>query len=321
LLRFLAGLVAVFVLAELGVRAVSSRLDEPLEYYTPFAQQMVTEMEALESAGRDSDLLFVGTSMVQLGINVAPFEARLESVEAGHKAALPGGQPALMELWLRDEVLPRLNPRRVVWGVSSLDFNGKRPEPMVEVYQEGRAARVGVLANLDRFLARHLYLVRYREQLRDPIGLAHDLADGSRPAAQPDDLESFLSDQPTPRAARTQPILDEIQGIALHEYEVGANEVRAFRDTVDLIRQSGAEVVVVVMPVPTEYVAAHPQGDADYAEFRSALDRVTGELGVPVLDYGREYLSDAFADYTHLTPDWSLRFSTVLAEKLSAMGW
>ncbi len=302
------------------MRLAAPRLDDPLEYYVDFAQRMVGEMEILEEAGRTSDLLFVGTSMVQLGIDVAPFEHTLDGAAEVHKVALPGAQASLAERWLLDEVAPRLRPERVVWGVSSLDFNGNRPEKMLAAYLQGRAVRQGELAAIDRFLARHSYLVRYRSQLRNPVALADDLKDGT-PVPPPIEVESLLSDMPQPKAARTQAILAEISGIALGDYAVGQGEIEAFRRTVTSLQQNGAEVVIVVMPVPDEYLAAHPDGAADYSEFRAALDAETARLGLELLDYGNAFPTAAFADYTHLRPVEARRFSQQLADDLAGIGW
>ncbi len=302
------------------MRLAARRLEEPLEYYIDFAQRMVGEMEILEEAGRTSDVLFVGTSMVQLGIDVAPFEHTLDGAREVHKVALPGAQASLVERWLLDEVAPRLRPERVVWGVSSLDFNGNRPEKMLAAYLQGRAVRQGGLAAIDRFMARHSFLVRYRSHLRNPIALADDLLDGT-PLPSPVDVDSLLSEMPRPKAARTPAILAEISGIALGDYAVGEGEIEAFRRTVAALRQNGAEVVIVVMPVPDEYVAAHPDGADDYSEFRTALDAEIARLGLELLDYGNAYPTAAFADYTHLRPAEARRFSQQLAHDLAGIGW
>src|SRR5262245_53921363 len=113
---WLAGFLVVVGGSELAVRAVASRLDEPLDYFSKPAQLMVHDMNVLQAHHIRSDLTFVGTSMVRRDIDANRLEAggngtvRLARVRWAHDVALPGAQTTVVERWLLQEVVPRLHP-------------------------------------------------------------------------------------------------------------------------------------------------------------------------------------------------------------------
>jgi hypothetical protein len=316
------GLVTLLVL-DIAVRALAPRLEPPLEWYSPAAARTVEEMDLLQEAQVTSDLVFVGTSMVQHGIDPGRARAAVDELPWVHKAPLPAAQTPVIERWLLEEIVPRLQPDRVVWGISSLDLNGNRARPTIDVYEQARAARPGPMGGIDRALSRVSYLSRYRAQLRDPVELSRALRrpsageDAEHPGPLPELLTSFAGDggRPTARERR------RIENRVLVDYEVGSRELASLRRTLAEVRELGIDVALVAMPVPDRYVRAHPRGTADFEDHLTALRAVADEYDVQLVDASRWYEDDDFEDFTHLFRDAADRFTQRLVDELRREGF
>ena len=170
IVSWLVGFFVVLLVVEAGVRVASTRLPEPLRYYSTDAQRIVDDMDVLRRAGVKSDLTFVGTSMVRRDIDADEMESKLPGIKWAHNVALPGAQTPIVERWMLDEVIPRIHPKRVVWGISSLDFNDGRPDHPIDQYDSARQTQPGTYADLDRLMG-HVAVSEYREALRNPLTL------------------------------------------------------------------------------------------------------------------------------------------------------
>jgi hypothetical protein len=168
LLASIASAIAVVLLAELEVRAFQGSLPEPVEWYDARAQVKIEQMERLRRKERRVDFVFAGTSMVLRGINPKVFDEASPERSASYNAGLLAGLPPIMERWVLEEVEPRLKPRVVVYGVSSIDFHARRYKRPLQSYERAPATRKGLMASLQRLCARKLNLVRFRPILRDP---------------------------------------------------------------------------------------------------------------------------------------------------------
>lgn len=175
----LVGFLVVFASAEVGVRMAGGRLPDPREYYSMRAQVFADEVDVLDEAGVRSDLTFVATSMVGRATVLSVYEGEMDSVEWAHNLALPAGQTPVIRRWLLEEVVPRIDPRVVVWGISSLDFDGGRSEKIIDRYDEARATRPGPMGAADRVLA-GLGLSRHREETRGPAAQGSIVSGSSR---------------------------------------------------------------------------------------------------------------------------------------------
>ena len=316
-------------LAEGVVRLGEARLPEPSEWYTRVAQTRMAEAERLAAEGIESDVLFVGTSMVLRGVLVQRIETNMPTVAQARNAALPAGQTPVIERWLGEAMVPRVRPRRVVWGVSSLDFNGNRAEPTIERYGAARAARPGWVGAVDRFLGRTIALSRNRNALRAPEGVGWLLgvgepdpgwAIGARLGVDPDRLMAPRNTTDG-NDGRTSREAARIREGVLGDWVFGEREAEAFRSAIRLLQEQGIEVAVMVMPVPGAYIDLHPRGVADYRAFLASLEAETAALGIPLLDFSSAFTDDAFVDYTHLNGASAAEFSMMVAEALTELGW
>lgn len=324
---FAVALVVTLLGAEVAVRLSADRLDEPLIYFSGPAQTAVHDMDVLQDAGIDSDLTFVGTSMVRRGIDANRFEGPLPDVEHAHNVALPGAQTPVVERWLLDEVIPRLHSKRVVWGLSSIDFNDGRPNKTIDQYLAARASEPGFTGDLDRLML-DLALSKHRDQLRDPAALVQAArGQGVKYTRQrPLDRRAVwdlqypqLSDAKLAkmRANHRTTVRDK----QLADFHVGARELDAFRATVRELQAQGIDVVIVLMPVPTTFLDLHPDGPDQFLEFAARIQAEGERLGVTVLDHHDVMDDDDFRDYEHLWVEAAHRYSDRLAADLAALGW
>ncbi len=324
---FVIGLLTTLVGSELAVRASAGRLSEPQIYFSGPAQTAIHDMDVLAAAGITSDITFVGTSFVRRGIAADRFEGKFADSDYVHNLALPGAQTPVVERWLLDEVVPRLHPKRVVWGVSSIDFNAGRPNRTIEQYLDARASEPGWIAALDRALL-SIALSEHRDELRDPASLI-EAARGNR--------ERFTRQRPLGRRAvwdlgfrdLSDAQLDRmrenhritVRDKQLVNFRVGDEELNAFRRTLRALREQGIEVVVVVMPIPTSFRELHPGGPEQFEELRDLVLAESEAAGVDALDLSSSMDDDDFRDYEHLEVEAAEEFSDLLADRLRALGW
>ena len=328
-LPLLAGFFAILLVGELGMRVIANRLPEPLEYHILQAQELVHDMDRLHAAHRRSDLVMVGTSMTGRGMLPNTFEHHIPDVNWANNLALPAGQTTLQERWVLEEVEPRLKPRRVVWGISSLDFNGGRVTKPIDFYNRARATRPGLLGDADRFLSDHFALVKHRAELRDPLLLGHVLTGQNLRKPAPHRPLSEIGtwhhgDKPVTPAqlARDKAAhLVSIKAHQLRDFKIGTKEMAAFKHTLDQLKRDGVDVAVVLMPVTTGYLSAHPHGTADFNRWKRTVTKVLAGRSVPTLDFTRTMPDSKFRDQEHLFLPAAKVFSARVAERLQKLGW
>lgn len=324
-LGVLIGILAVLVVAEITVRVIEPRLPEPADWFSPEAARLVREMNDARAHDIRSDLLVTGSS--QAGRDLVPAVLR-GAVGGGpvHSVALAkGGQTLVMRRWLLEEAVPRLRPRSVVWGVSSLDFNQARREESIGRYDTVRATRPGFFGAADRLLAHLSALARHRAALREPLTALHALTG--------EEHDDALVDRRPPRAitftvgntrmltgARRARMLAEepaqTRNGPLRNFSVGSREIDAFRTTLSSLKALGINVHVVIMPVQQGYIAAHPRGAVDYERWRRAVTSAAQDEGVPISDHTSDFGADDFLDFEHLNPAAARTFSRTIASEV-----
>lgn len=240
-----------------------------------------------------------------------------------------GGQTTVVERWLLEEVVPRIHPQRIIWGVSSLDFNAARRESTIERYNKARQTRIGALGDADQLMASFSALAKNRAALRDPYGMLKVVTGA--------DLSTRLPDRPQPRAASFdlgyKPLppaqlkkmqLREIsyaRDVQLRGYSLGREELDAFTRTLRRLKVLNTEAAVVLMPVTQGYIDAHPRGAKDFNEWRTRVTALAESEGVAVLDRTRSMPDTAFRDAEHLLIAPARDFSLEIASELKREGW
>ncbi len=312
--------VALLGVAEVTLHLFGERLGEARFWYAPDAQHLIEDMERLESAGIVSDVVFTGSSMVQFGIRSAIIEDRLGSVGVAHNAGIPKGYTTVTRRWLLEEVVPRLQPGRVVWGLSSLDFNGGRPTPAIIEDEAARAGAFGFFGWIDRGLWSVSMVARYRDILREP-GFLFDLLDDQSTSRSELDVDDLMEPVDWPAVAQTPRTFADLRSSLLADFHVGDRHAVDFRETIEALLADGIEVVVALLPVSAPYLEAHPDGVAGYALFTQWLRDEVDSLGVPLFDYSRVIPEDEFLDYNHVGPDGAALLTKMVASDLESLGW
>ncbi len=309
--RFALALVTVLVGAEAAALAIERRADHvPLLWYDEATQLKVGQMA---ERGQTSTVV-VGTSMAWQGLL-----PQVLAGDDGYNAGLAGGVPTVTERWLADEVVLSLRPRQVVWGLSALDFSDVYGDAGLEIYQQAPATRTGVLAGADRELRRFSAIFRQRAALRNPsllLGSAEEDA-----AKRLTDAEQFLGPSGERRDFRT--ILSAERALEVQAritpFVADRDDVAAVVRAVEALQADGIEVVFVELPVPPRFLELYERGPAQHDQTSSLLVAMADELGVPLISSDGTYGDDDFVDYTHLTEDAALRFSTEVAAALAAL--
>lgn len=348
LLAWSAGLLSIILLAEGITRVIENRLPEPADWFSPASARLVREMDQLEEQNLRSSVTIVGSSMpgrdlvpsaVARGLADTITPSALDpSRETEAQTADPliknlsvggGGQTTVVERWLLEEVVPRIHPQRIIWGVSSLDFNAARRKSTIERYNKARQTRVGALADADELMASFSALAKNRAALRDPYDMLKVVTGA--------DLSTRLPDRPQPRAASFdlgyKPLppaklkkmqLREIayaRDVQLRGYSLGRDELVAFRRTLKRLKALNTEAAVVLMPVTQDYIDAHPHGARDFNAWRTRVTAVAESEGVAVLDRTRSMPDAAFRDAEHLLVASARDFSLEVATELKRQGW
>lgn len=315
--------IAVVALLVLGgtegaSRLLDDRLPEPLEWHSYEAQRKVEQMDGLRGAG--IDVVVVGNSLSN-GIDPATLDAVRPDLHA-YNAGLAAGIPRLMEPWLLDVVLPRLHPQLVVLAVSSVDLAVDSParRTFFDAYVASAGARAAagtesVIEALDRRAGELSTFWDDRFALRDP-GTLLDALEGTPPMVPPE--LAFLGPDGRSHYVETQRFEQRNPNFnpAVQDWAPGTDDADAIRRIAAGVRAAGAELVLVSMPITDEYVALHPHGEADFAEYVSALEALGAELDVPVLEHHDLRDHAWFADTAHLNVYGARAFTTLLAPEL-----
>lgn len=342
LLTWSAGLLSIILLAEGATRLIENRLPEPADWFSPPAARLVREMDHLKARHIKSSITIVGSSMSGRGLVPSEFARVLRDTSSVNSKDMQtsdatiknvslggGGQTTVVERWLLEEVAPRIAPEKIIWGISSLDFNSARRESTIKRYNTARLSRKGALATADRYLTSFSALARNRAALRDPYGMLKVITGG--------DLSTRLPDRAQPRAAsfdlgykpltvaklkklqRTQ--IAYARDVQLRGYALGAEEIAAFKRTLRRLKASNIEPAVVLMPVTQAFIDAHPDGAQDFNEWRDQVSAAAKSEGVPVLDRTRAMPDTAFRDAEHLLVPEARNFSLEVATELKRQGW
>lgn len=321
-------LVAVVILlvmaaAELGVRAIDSKLPEPLEWPSVEAQLKVHQMDALAKQG-GADVVFVGSSVVNAGIDPAVFESAVGHGRA-YNAALSAGVPLLIEPWTINTVLPRLHPKLLLIGVSSFDFyDHPASDAFFRAFADSSAGRRalgddGLLDRIDRWMSDRSELWAHRLDIRDPRTLL-DAVRGDDPHQVPE----FGPIEADGRASYPQTSLPpsdpRAQGPPIDGWTLGTRNPDALKRMIEAARHQGVAVALVDMPITQRYVDRHPHGQADYERFLDALRALATDEGVPLFEFDGRRDPATFVDVVHLSIPAAEAFTAQLVTTMRAAG-
>jgi hypothetical protein len=330
ILLALGAAIAIVLLAEGGARVLAPYLTEPERYGDDATAVKVAQMDARGPGC--TDVVLAGNSMGRDAFDPVAFTASDAGHRSAYNASLDAASPELLEPWLLDQTLPRLDPDVVVITMASLDVNASGPatRAALEAYRGAERTRTDLLGRFGAEVASVSDLVAYRTQLRDPAELATaiDRLQSRTGAARPTPtgIDGVLGADGEGLSRRALRYRGEpgaklftreqlLKGWALDD-----GQLAAARSLIDGLRAEGVEVVLAVLPVTEDYVAQHPGGEADFDVFLDAVDRLATDEGVALLDLHDAAGPELFADTHHLNGDGAAWFSAELAQRLGSLG-
>ncbi len=292
------------------------RLPAVQTWSNPFAQAKFEQISTM-SAGRDPDLLIVGSSIANAGLDARELGARL-GVEA-YNAGIPSSTMEVWAAFAEDAVFSRSCPAVTLIAIGIRDANANLPgiERALARYQqsEGRRRSLGLAGGpfddpfgwLEHQAGEVSAFVRLRPLLREPGLVISWLQEGRAPGwSDPSrDLDSHGRYLRFGRRA-FDPVgqLAEVEHV-FADFKVGGLQEDGLRRLVDSARASGGATVIIDMPAMTTIlVDGIPAGEERLAEYRTWLRDFSTEKRVPVLDL--TFLDDReelFADLYHLNDD------------------
>jgi hypothetical protein len=316
LLRILVIAAALLGTAEGAVRLVEARLAAPSLWYTPSLEERHAWLSSQAHRTLAPEVLFVGSSIIGYGVDTDLFGSLsgCRSANLGISAA----DTLVTEAWLRDFVLPAsAGVRYVVLGVTSLEFNANAIDRGIDRWRTQLATRPGWRAELQRWAFPRFRLVSQRENLSNPLRLASMLWHGARP----DPRRGLpIMDWPLPRSGRDPVHRDRVlRERFLYDFEEDPASLLAIARMDEMVREAGARLVVVFMPVAEGYREAHPGGVDEFDGVGRSVARVVGDG--PFLDLSRALPANAFFDHHHANRQGADALTRLLVDALGARRW
>jgi hypothetical protein len=315
--------ITLLLLAELGVRAAAPKLRDPLLWPDWEAQHKVAAMDRLAERGGAS-VVFVGSSMVNAGIDPALMTRVLGEKRPAFNGALNGADMRVIEAWTRNAVVPRLRPRIVVIGFNTAETNDARESTdLYDAFVASPLGRVaseqgGVLARVDSWLIEHSYLARYRRVLRHPVDaiVGHDAAEDRQRVGPLGRLLVLNMFQTRPYTSGLAGQLGNFNR-AFANYSVGGPQLRALERLVRSLREQSIGVVLVRMPVTPDVIPRHTAGQADRDELTRTLSAFVRRNRLQLLDMDARFPSTSlFVDPVHLNAEGMEMLTSLVAEEL-----
>jgi hypothetical protein len=322
LLKTIACVVAVLLLAEGGVRLVQDRLPPPTGWLNDEYPQKERQMNALADSGGVSTV-FLGSSVADTALDPAELPADAVGPRGSYNAGVVGATPWIFDVWSRLVVVPRLHPDVAVIAISSreLNANGLGNADNEERFRTSAPGRelLGTEATTDRverWLNDKSALLRYRQVLRRPLEalFGYNPPDRNATVITNTGLETQMLNQ---KYQGTDVVRSFFRREPLFNYTISPLELAALTRLVQSLQSQGTKVIVIDVPVTEDYIQLHPHGQADYDSYESAIDGLVAKTGSRLLRPG-VWSSDLFADPLHLNREGATRLTAELATALLA---
>ncbi|MBN9122389.1 MAG: hypothetical protein J0I06_25150 [Planctomycetes bacterium] len=298
-------------------------------------------------AERPRDVVYVGGSPVAEGIDPAALAGvpwRGRPLNDGYAVGLSGGTST--DFYYATKLACPVPPRVLVYGITASDLNDARGEPhgartllaprdLVEVmrtrpdaaewtarhYLEGKFGRV---SNVYHYRHAFRMWAATRADALAPGSCPEALRDATNQREHADDLTSPTGYAPLRGYALRRWDRMKAAGVRppfkyLDKFRTGSH-LRYVYKLADWCADHGVELVLVDMPVTTDWES---ENAAAFAEYRVRLAEVERERGLKVIRGGRDgagLTDEHFADLIHLTPPGCHTFNAWLRGKLEEAG-
>jgi DltD protein len=310
----------LIVVFELVLRAIEDQLPPIERWPTSQMSAKVKQMEQLVSDGEQIDVVFVGSSVVEEGIDPVTFNSVANGT--AYNAALGAASMRSLERFVVDVVLPLTQPDTIVIGVTARDLNDGGISQ--SDYFDRLSGSAGMLMArtpqnplewIENWLFRHLAIFRLRPLLRDPARMfAAALGTDDQPELDSPEPGPFGSDQTYEgepydnSAAWGQPWAAR----QVNNFSMGGTELESLRRLLSELREEGVRVVVVNMPVSSDFADYLPDPSRDMATFDRLLETTAREYDATYLDAQDRFSIEDFRDPAHLKPDAAAELTALL---------
>jgi hypothetical protein len=317
-LKLLALVVTMLLIAELVTRALASGLPVPLQWQSYETQRKVQQIDALSKKG-GAQVVFLGSSVIDVDVDPTVIDRELGGGVTSYNAGLASSIPRMSAAWAEGVVIPKLHPRVIVLGLISYDLGAEDPN-RTDAYNALLASagyravtgRNNVIQSVDRWLGTYSALWFHKYQLRDPATVLRAISGHPQPGdAAADDVD------PTGRETDGQysPFVD-LTTVDVRHWSLGTKDTAAVEQLITYAKKRGITVVLVDMPVTGQFVAAMPHGAASYRTFRAGLATIGTRSSTKVLYYDGFGKDSLFGDNIHLNHDGAEQFSATLGRAL-----
>jgi hypothetical protein len=290
--------------AEAIARAATPLLVAPSRWPTDQISAKAAQIQEASRSGSSVDVVFLGSSVVALGIDPVAFNDEEDSLVA-FNAALNGASVRGMERWTADVVVPVLNPTIAVIGVITRDLNDRNLSA-AEFLQtmavadgwrdfDERNALEQILDNIRDSSA----FLRLRPLLRTPATTLRRTFEGG---LVQEEVGPFGSEAAAgaPRPYQFNEWRSQWRNNHLNDYVIGGTELEALDRLVASLVSQHIEVWVVEMPIHPDYLRVQPGGNEALDEFHGLIQDLTTAHNVSLVDMRSDFGANSFRDPAHL---------------------
>ena len=319
-------LALIFIVAfELALRAAEDQLPPIERWPTSQISAKMDQMEQLLSDGEQIDVVFVGSSVVEEGIDPVTFNS--VSNRTAYNAALGAASMRSLEGFVTEVVVPLTQPDTIVIGVTARDLND-RGISQADFFDRLSGSHGMLMARtpqnplewVENWLFRHLAIFRLRPLLRDPARLfaaasgTDDQPELDSPEPGPFGSDRTYEGEPYDNsAAWGQPWVAR----QVNNFSMGGTELESLRRLLSEMREEGVRVVVVNMPVSDDFADYLPDPSRDMATFDRLLETTAREYDATYLDAQDLFSVEDFRDPAHLKPDAAAELTALLDDAIS----
>ncbi len=303
---------------------------EPSLWHAPLVEDKVEYFRNF-AASQPLDVLFIGNSTMQAGVDPAAFDAARTVLGAGgaagasFNAAIEGVPPSVNQEFLK-LFLRYASPSTVIIGLTAQDLNANSPWAKDMDDRAGHSinllagARDSFMGNILAFLLDHSALFRYRYVLHQL------LLRGGNVTPHPEvyfDARGYTANRRSLADFTPSERLQAQSRAGVLNYDPHGAQADALAAMVATIRSHNMQPVIVNFPLSDHYYNNF-DSPADYPEYRDALQRLAGELAVPLWDMETPdtiapFGDSEFADLNHLNYLGAARLSAALAQNFATL--
>lgn len=310
----------VLALLEVSARLAAPGLPvDPGKWPRAEIAQKLDQIHGMTDDGQMADVIFVGSSMMAGGIDPVAFTKR--SDVTSYNAGFAGPSTRTVTPWTVDILEPLLDPEVVVIGVQTRELNDNAPkgQTMYDKFINSpgyKQASASAANRLEGELEGWSFFLRYRRAFRRPA----DLFSSDKAALAEAKVRKTIG----PRGTRveesvqyraTDKFVTTLYDKMLVDFAVGGVEYDALIELHNDLEERGVRLVVVSMPVTSDYDAIHADPVGDVKAYHDLLDRFQEQTGDTIIDAEDGFpTSAAFREPIHLDIEGRAAFGLALAD-------